>query len=169
LPLFTPARRAAGLLPAALRSLGAITSAAGPPPERSPLEILSEALGGRWEWDGDLTMDAKGLRYAGAVRARGLQWHGAPIGELDAVIKVAGAQLTIDSLDLRLAPGGRAAIKGAIEFDRGGRLDLTGALDAVPVEMAGALLEKPLPITGLVTGAFEARGPFAAPEGRLEL
>src|SRR6185436_4607024 len=70
LPLFTPARRAAGLLPAALRSLGAITSAAGPPPERSPLEILSEALGGRWEWDGDLTMDAKGLRYAGAVRAR---------------------------------------------------------------------------------------------------
>ncbi|HUD72340.1 MAG TPA: translocation/assembly module TamB domain-containing protein [Dongiaceae bacterium] len=168
LPLFTPARRAAGLLPAALRSLGGITSGA-PPPARSPLEILSEALGGRWEWDGDLTMDAKGLRYAGAVRARGLQWHGAPIGDLDAVIKVAGARLTIDSLDLRLAPGGRAAIKGAIEFDRGGRLDLTGALDAVPVEMVGALLEKPLPMTGLITGAVEARGPFAAPEGRLDL
>ncbi len=169
LPLFTPPRSAAGLLPAALRSLGAITSGAQPPPARSPLEILSEALGGRWEWDGDLTMDAKGLRYAGAVRARGLQWHGAPIGDLDAVIKVAGDRLVIDSLDLRLTPGGRAAIKGAIEFAKGGRLDLTGALESVPVEMLGALLEKPLPIAGSVTGAFEARGPFAAPEGRLDL
>jgi outer membrane protein assembly factor BamA/autotransporter translocation and assembly factor TamB len=169
LPLFTPSRRAAGILPETLRALGAITSGAQPPPARSPLEILSDALGGRWEWDGDLTVDAKGVRYAGAVRARGLQWHGAPIGDLDAVIKVAGARLTIDSLDLRLAPGGRAAIKGAIDFDKEGRLELTGALDAVPVAMVGALLEKPLPIAGLVTGALEAHGPFAAPEGRLDL
>lgn len=169
LPLFAPARSAAGRLPAALRGLGAVTSGTVPAPARSPIEILSEALGGRWEWDGDLTMDAKGLRYAGAVRARGLAWRGAPIGDLDAIIRVAGGRLAIQSLDLRLAPGGRAAFKGNVDFEKGGRLDLAGSLEAVPVEMVTALLGKPLPITGLLTGAAEARGPFAAPEGRLVL
>ncbi|HKQ97023.1 MAG TPA: translocation/assembly module TamB domain-containing protein, partial [Candidatus Polarisedimenticolia bacterium] len=154
------------LLPGAFLPIRLATAA---PAARSPLEILSEALGGRWEWDGDLTMDRKGLRYAGAIRARGLAWHDTPIGDLDAVIRLSGSRLTIDSLDLRLAPGGGAALKGVIDFERGGRLDLSGTLTSVRTEQVTALLGKPLPILGEVSGAIEMRGPFAAPEGRLVL
>jgi len=168
LPLFAP-RVAAGraraallpappgpLLPVRLVTRQAATAA-------GPLDTIAAALGGRWEWDGDLRMDRQGLRFDGAVRARDLKWHEVAIGDIDADIHYDGQRLTIDHLTLRTAGGGAASIAGSIDFPRGGRLDLRGDVRDAPAPLLAALAGLDIETAGPVSGQGTVSGSFAEP------
>jgi len=169
LPLFAP-RPAGGaraallpappgpLLPVRLVTRPAATAA-------HPLDALAAALGGRWEWDGDLRMDRKGgLRFDGALRGRDLRWRDAAIGDLDAEVHYAGEWLLIDRLVLRPAGGGSAAIAGSVDFRRAGRLDLRGEFQDVPAPLLLVLAGFDVESGGAVSGKAEVTGAFADPE-----
>jgi len=167
LPLFAPpsagGARAAllpappgPLLPVRLVTRQAATAA-------GPLDTIAAALGGRWEWDGDLRMDRKGLRFDGAVRARDLKWHDTAIGDLDADVHYAGERLTIDRLALRTPGGGSAVIAGSVDFGRAGRLDLHVDFQNAPAPILAALAAPDLETAGAVSGQAAVTGSFAEP------
>jgi outer membrane protein assembly factor BamA len=168
LPLFAP--RPAGGPRAALAPAPAgpllpvrlVTRARAP--ATSPLDAIVAALGGRWEWDGDLRVDRSGPRFDGTVRGRDLRWHDAAIGDLDAEVHYRGERLTIDRMTVRTPGGGTATITGGVDFRAPGRLDLRSEFADVAAPLLLALAGFDLEVTGTVSGRAEVTGSLAAPE-----
>jgi outer membrane protein assembly factor BamA len=184
-PALAPSRSLL-LLPApviawSLATAGAAPTAPGPGASSSPavsaapgsgLERLTRALGGRWEWDGDLRFNKAGVAYDGKVTARDLSWQGVPLGTLDADIRWAAERLTVNRFTLTPPAGGRLIGSGIVDFRRDGRLRLGGDFQSLPLALAAALAgwrEGAALLEGTASGHAEAEGNFADPRVRAEV
>jgi len=136
----------------------------GPPPP-DPLQALTDALGGRWEWDGDLRFDAGGMRFEGRITGKDLTWRGAPIGALTAEVRYAGERIDIRSLHLDATGGGSVSLQGGVDFRAPGALRLEGEFDEVRLPLLTALAGVAIPIEGTVGGRVKIGGTPGAPEG----
>jgi outer membrane protein assembly factor BamA/autotransporter translocation and assembly factor TamB len=164
--MFPPGARALLLLPAPVIAWS-VAAAGGPPAAPgSGLERLTRALGGRWEWDGDLQFTRAGFAYDGKVAARDLSWQGVPLGALDADIQFASDRLTVNRFTLTPPAGGRLIGNGLVDFRNDGRLRVSGDFDALPLALAAALggwKEGAALLEGTAGGHAQADGSFQAP------
>ncbi|HEV8120172.1 MAG TPA: translocation/assembly module TamB domain-containing protein, partial [Candidatus Polarisedimenticolia bacterium] len=160
------------LLPAPVLAWSVAAAGAAPAPAGSGLERLTRALGGRWEWDGDLRFNKAGVAYDGKVTARDLSWQGVPLGTLDADIRFSAERLTINRFTLTPPAGGRLIGSGIVDFRRDGRLRLGGDFQSLPLALATALAgwkQGAALLEGTASGHAEAEGTFADPRVRTDL
>jgi outer membrane protein assembly factor BamA len=140
-------------------------SAPGAAPD-TPLERLVRALGGRWEWSGDLHYGPGGMSFEGTVRGSGLGLHGTPLGALEARIRYRDERLEIDGGVLRLDQGGDIAIGGRIDFRPPGSMAVEATADHFPLGPFLEVAAIPLPIDGLFSGRVLLGGRPDSPSGR---
>jgi outer membrane protein assembly factor BamA/autotransporter translocation and assembly factor TamB len=144
-----------------------VAAAGGPPAAPgSGLGRLTRALGGRWEWDGDLRFTKAGFAYDGKVAASDLSWQGVPLGTLDADIRFASDRLTVNRFTLTPPAGGRLIGNGTVDFRKDGQLRFSGDYDSLPLALAAALAgwkEGAALLEGTASGHAEADGSFTAP------
>jgi outer membrane protein assembly factor BamA len=158
---------------AAAPSATAAPAAAAPPaaaglPE-SPLEKMLGALGGRWEWTGDLHYDEGGLSFEGRLFGSGLIAAGAELGSLEASVLYAEERLAIREATLRVAGGGTVRLSGEVIFQAEGSIAVRGEAADCPVAPLLALAGVALPIDGRLDGRITLGGRPDAPAGRVSL
>ena len=156
-----PPSKAAG----AARPVRLVAWAAEPQPE-SALERLVRALGGTWEWNGDLHYGTGGLSFAGTLAGSGLTYRGADLGSLEATIVYRDEKLTIQSATFRLVESGELQFAGTILFAGEGALSLRAGATAIPIGSLLAVAGLPLPIEGRLNARFSLGGKPLAPAGR---
>jgi outer membrane protein insertion porin family len=135
------------------------------PPAADPLQTLTDALGGRWTWDGDLRFDAGGMRFDGKITGTDLTWHGTAIGALAADVLYAGERIEIRRLRVDAAGGGSTLLQGMVDFHAPGELRLEGEIDHVLLPLLASLADLSIPIEGSVTGHVRIGGTPGLPEG----
>jgi outer membrane protein insertion porin family len=152
----------ASALPAT--SLAATTTPS--PAGESALERILRALGGRWEWDGELEVGRGGLSFEGTLSGHGLALKGIDVGSLRARIIYRDESLGIRDACVRLEDGGAVCLDGRVEFRGEGAV----AIDAVATNYPFApILETVgvrLPIEGRLDGTIVLAGKPHAPSGR---
>ena len=130
------------------------------------LERIINALGGRWQWEGDLRYGGKGMSFRGTLRASGLNLAQTDLGDLEAAIDYAGDSLRIDRAALRRPDGGRIDLSGTIRFGSGGTVAIQATADGYPVAPVIAAAGVALPVEGLFSGRLDIAGRPGSPTGR---
>jgi outer membrane protein insertion porin family len=147
----------------------AAAMAAPDPGTGGPLENTLRALGGRWEWDGALRYDRRGMRFEGILRGTDLAYRGIAIGSIEAEVLYAGDRLRVRRALVRSGDGRAASLAGEIDFRADGLMDLDVVLDAVPLATLLALAEIPIDTAGEIRGRALVGGTLASPEVRAVL
>ncbi|HEU4403282.1 MAG TPA: hypothetical protein VFT43_14390, partial [Candidatus Polarisedimenticolia bacterium] len=138
-------------------------------PAESPLERLVHALGGRWEWNGDLHYDRGGLSFAGLLEGTGLTFHDTRIGSLQASVRYGQESLAIAEATFHPDEGGEIRLSGTIRFRDSGSIALDGAATDCPLAPLLALAWRPLSASGKLSARFTVGGRPTAPTGRATL
>jgi outer membrane protein assembly complex protein YaeT len=170
LPLFaTPGKRpgakagAAGPGAALPVRLVAWTAVAG---GESALERLVSALGGRWEWDGDLHYVAGRMSFAGSLAGDGLTFKGRDLGSLRATVDFRDEILRIQEATFRLPERGEVRLGGEVAFRGEGSIAIEAAAADCPIGDLLAVVGLALPIDGRLSGRISVSGRPQAPAGR---
>jgi len=132
----------------------------------SSLETILDALGGRWEWDGDLGYDKGGLRFTGTLRGVELTYRGTPIGSVQAGIVYRDDVLTIDRAMLRLEPDATVELKGRIDFRGDGSVSIGADALRFPLGPILGMLGDPAPVEGRLSGRIDLGGRPGALTGK---
>ena len=132
----------------------------------SPLERIVRALGGRWEWDGDLSYGQRGLNFSGTLAGSDLTYHGTPIGSLRARIVYRNETLAIEEATLDKDEDARARLSGRIDFRGPGALRIEGSATRFPLAPVMAVIGMHAPVDGRVSGRVALSGRPDAPSGR---
>ncbi len=154
----------AGKVPASARPVRLVAWSADPPPE-SDLERIVHALGGRWEWDGDLAYDRRGLSFAGRLVGDDLTYHGTGLGRLEARVLYRDDDLTIRDAILTPVQGGIVRPSGAIGFREGGSMAIEAEATDCPVAPMLALAGWSFPLEARVNARVGLGGRPLAPTG----
>jgi outer membrane protein assembly factor BamA len=168
-PVVAAVRRSGSIFPAALAAVARGTrSRPSQKAEEGPFERALRALGGRWEWNGELRYDQRGLRFEGTLAGSGLEYQGVRLGSVDADILYEGERLTVRRAELHLSPEGSARLQGKVDFRGAGAMDLDVTLDAAPLATLLALAELGEG-EGAVSGQGHVGGTFSSPRARATL
>jgi outer membrane protein assembly complex protein YaeT len=144
-------------------------SAAPAPAAETPLERIVHALGGRWEWQGDLHVGSQGMTFQGGVKGTDLTLGGTPLGTLEASIAYAGDTLRIEAASLRIPEGGGITVGGSVDFRGEGSLALEAQAEDYPLAPLLSVAAIRLPVDGLWSGRVLLGGRPDAPTGRATL
>ncbi|HYS78395.1 MAG TPA: hypothetical protein VEO94_06120, partial [Candidatus Dormibacteraeota bacterium] len=109
---------------------GAKARPAGP---ESPLEKILQSLGGRWDWDGDLSYGRRGLEFTGTLRGSDLTYDGTPIGSLRGRVVYRADVLSIEEAVLRLEPDATVHLDGRIDFRGDGAVGINARAERFPL------------------------------------
>jgi outer membrane protein insertion porin family len=134
-----------------------------------PLERVLRALGGRWEWDGEMRLDQRGLHFDGTLRGTDLSYRGVAIGSIEADVRYEADRLRVRRATWRPVPGGSAGLSGEVDFRGDGALDLDLDLAGVPLGTLSALADIKVAAEGDLRGRARIGGAFASPEGQAAL
>lgn len=169
-PVVAAVRRSGFVVPVALAAAGRGTR---PRPsqgtEEGPFERALRALGGRWQWNGELRYDQRGLRFEGTLAGSNLAYQGVQLGSVDADILYEGERLTVRRAELHLSQAGSARLQGKVDFRAAGAMDLDVTLDAAPLATLLALADLGADGAGAVTGQAHVGGSFSSPRARATL
>ncbi|HZM69385.1 MAG TPA: translocation/assembly module TamB domain-containing protein [Candidatus Cryosericum sp.] len=169
-PVVAAVRRSGSAFPVAL---AAVNRGARPGPsqaaEEGPFERALRALGGRWEWNGELRYDHRGLRFEGTLAGSDLEYRGVRLGSVDAEILYEGERLTVRRAEFHLAAAGSARLEGKVDFRGAGAMDLEVALDTAPLATLLALAEIGAGGEGEVSGRGHVGGTFLSPRAQAVL
>ncbi len=132
----------------------------------SALERLVSALGGRWEWDGDLHYAAGRVSFAGSLAGDGLNFHGRDLGSLRATVDFRDETLRIQEATFRLPDRGEVRLSGEVAFRGEGSIAIEAAATDCPIGDLLAVVGLALPIEGRLSGRFGVSGRPQAPAGR---
>ena len=114
-------------------------SAAGPPGiapaagRESPLERIVHSLGGRWEWDGDLSYARTGLNFSGTLKGSDLTYQGTPVGSLSARVVYRDDALLIEEAAVEAGKDAAARWSGRVDFRGEGSVRIEGTATHFPL------------------------------------
>ncbi|HKB07712.1 MAG TPA: translocation/assembly module TamB domain-containing protein [Candidatus Polarisedimenticolia bacterium] len=135
----------------------------------TPLERIVRSLGGRWEWDGDLSYGRRGLNFTGRMTGSDLTYQGTPIGSLRARIVYGDDRLAIEEATLQAAPDASVSLRGGIDFRGEGTVSVEGTATAFPLAPVLAVIGMKAPVDGRLNGSVALAGKPAAPSGRARI
>lgn len=156
-----------------VRTDGRAAAAAGEPgrgapsgsPE-GPLERIINALGGRWQWDGDVGYGHGGLSFSGTLSGTGIAFRGTPLGDLRARIDYGDETLRIDDASIDLPDGGTIHLAGRASFGDRGALGLDAEAIDFPLAPLLEVIGAPVPAVGRLRGRIALSGRPDRPSGR---
>jgi outer membrane protein assembly complex protein YaeT len=131
----------------------------------SALERLTRALGGRWEWDGDLSYGRGPLAFEGRLAGSDLTLGGTALGSIEAQVLYRGDRLSIRQGSFRPAGGGEVRMSGSVDFGERGTVSVEASAADCPIATLLALAGRPLPIEGRVSGTIGLGGRPLSPAG----
>jgi len=159
-----PPRRRGGAVDAAGAPAVGGRSAAGPPgiapaagPE-SPLERIVHSLGGRWEWDGDLSYARTGLNFSGTLKGSDLTYQGTPVGSLSARVVYRDDALLIEEAAVEAGKDAAARWSGRVDFRGEGSVRIEGTATHFPLAPVLAVAGLKAPLGGWVSGSIDLAG-----------
>jgi outer membrane protein assembly factor BamA len=132
----------------------------------SALERVLRALGGRWEWEGDLSYGPDGLAFEGALTGAGLNLEGTDVGALVARVVYRDETLAIEEAALRLPDGGEVRLRGSVAFRDPGSIAIEARAEDYPLGPILSVAGIRLPIEGRFSGGVRLSGRPGAPSGR---
>ncbi len=165
-----PPRRMGGPADAAGAPAGGTRAAARPRkapvagPE-SPLERIVHSLGGRWEWDGDLSYGKTGLNFSGTLKGTDLTYQGTPVGSLRARVVYRDDALLIEEATLEIEKDAAAQWSGRVDFRGEGSVRIEGTAKHFPLAPVLAVAGMNAPLSGRVSGSIALAGRPDAPTG----
>ena len=131
----------------------------------TPLEHIVHSLGGRWEWDGDLSYGRHGLNFSGRLTGSDLTYQGTPVGTLRARVVYRDDALAIEEATLEPDPDSSAKLSGRIDFRGEGALSIEGTATRFPVTPILAVVGMKAPVAGRLSGSITLAGRPEAPTG----
>ncbi len=133
--------------------------------EGSALERMVHALGGHWQWDGDLAYGKHGLNFSGKLAGVDLTYRGTPIGSLRARIVYRDETLAIEEATLEPEKDAAARLSGRIDFRGEGAVEIEGTATRFPIAPVLAVVGMKAPIEGRLSGSIDLAGRPEAPTG----
>ncbi len=129
----------------------------------SVLETITRALGGTWEWDGDIQYLQGRLGFEGTLSGRNLTYHQTPIGDLSSRILYRKEILTIHEATLHPDRSGEVRAAGTIDFRGQGLVDLDVVVADCPLAPALSVAYLPWPAEGRWSARIGVGGRPQAP------
>jgi len=130
------------------------------------LERIVHALGGRWQWDGDLSYGKRGLNFSGRLTGSDLTYRGTPVGSLRASVVYRDDTLAIEEATLEPEKDASARLSGRIDFRGEGAVEVEGTATRFPLAPVLAVVGMSAPVEGRLSGSVALAGRPKAPTGR---
>ncbi len=135
----------------------------------SPLEAIVRALGGTWEWDGDLQYRRGRLSFEGTLSGRDLTYRETPIGALTSRILYRNDILTIREATLHPPDGGEVGIGGRVDFGVEAAVNLDIVATDCPIAPALSIAGASWPAEGRFSARVGVGGRPGAPAAHATL